>query len=180
MGASILSVILGRVVFSTYPWPLGPVARPFGSAQHSETEFYRGFGESETTIFNDGLDLAVAESVLSACYNIASQLDEHVSGCWTGPYLGDGHLDRLFSPIFWPHNLDSGHPEVVQRTITLANNVNNRANVEGTRTARGTGDPNSSGQRVGVKGERKTPGPLVGRLAKDVLLQGRPRFFDDK
>ena len=99
MGASILSVILGRVVFSTYPWPLGPVARPFGSAQHSETEFYRGFGESETTIFNDGLDLAVAESVLSACYNIASQLDEHVSGCWTGPYLGDGKLDPWYDRV---------------------------------------------------------------------------------
>ena len=79
---------LVAAVGATFPWPLSPVVVPYGGLQHSETEFYRGFGVSETVILGDNSGNTAANNILSACYNIASQLDEHVSGCWTGRYTG--------------------------------------------------------------------------------------------
>ena len=83
-----ISGLVSVAVGATFPWPLSPVAVPLGGLQHSETKFYRGFGDFESVILGDDLGNTAANNVLSACYNIASRLDEHVSGCWTGPSSG--------------------------------------------------------------------------------------------
>lgn len=84
---------LVAAVGATFPWPLHPVPEPLYKFKDTETQYYRGFGTTETLI--DAIENAgtgedverTALNVLSACYNIARMLDEHVSGCWTGKYI---------------------------------------------------------------------------------------------
>ena len=93
MQAVIISSLVAVAVGGTFPWPLHPVPEPLYTFKDTEPQYYRGFGTAETlidTVDNPVTDEDVIEpalNVLSACYNIARMLDEHVSGCWTGEYI---------------------------------------------------------------------------------------------
>lgn len=106
---------LVAAIGATFPWPLSPVVEPLGGLQHSQTEFYRGFGVSESVIQGDNAGNTAANNILAACYNIASRLDEHVSGCWTGRYSGllgswYDHVDgECISSVDGNVNHDDGH-----------------------------------------------------------------------